>query len=60
MTGTVGPALDYEACVRPHLDYLYGLAVRLCGSRTAAEDLLQDALLRAFRALGTGSTPGGG
>ena len=40
----------FEEIVRPHLDFLYGLAVRLCGNRTAAEDLVQDALLRAFRA----------
>lgn len=53
MAEAAGPALSYEACVRPHLDYLYGLAVRLCGKRTDAEDLLQDALLRAFRAFGT-------
>jgi RNA polymerase sigma-70 factor (ECF subfamily) len=35
--------------VRPHLEYLYAVAVRLCGSRHEAEDLVQDALLRAFR-----------
>lgn len=40
---------EYEKVVRPHLDYLYALAVRLTGNRTTAEDLLQDALLRAFR-----------
>lgn len=40
---------QFEAVVRPHLDYLYAMAVRLCGSRSAAEDLVQDALLRAFR-----------
>lgn len=40
---------EFEITVRPHLDYLYALAVRLCGNRVAAEDVVQDALLRAFR-----------
>jgi RNA polymerase sigma-70 factor (ECF subfamily) len=40
---------QFEAVVGPHLDYLYAMAVRLCGGRPAAEDLVQDALLRAFR-----------
>lgn len=42
--------MRFEDVVRPHLDYLYSVAVRLCGNRTGAEDLVQDALLRAFRA----------
>lgn len=41
---------EFEGMIRPHLDYLYGLAVRLAGNRTDAEDLVQDALLKAFRA----------
>ena len=36
--------------MRQHLPYLHGLAVRLCGDRERAEDVVQDALLRAFRA----------
>ena len=36
--------------IRPHLGYLYGLALRLSGNRTEAEDLVQDALLKAVRA----------
>ncbi len=42
----------FEDTVRPHLEYLYGLAVRLCGNRTVAQDLVQAALLRAFRGFG--------
>lgn len=41
--------LEFEDVVRPHLNYLYSLAVRLCGNRAIAEDLVQDTLLRAFR-----------
>lgn len=42
----------FEDIVRPYLEYLYGLAVRLCGNRTVAQDLVQAALLRAFRGFG--------
>jgi RNA polymerase sigma-70 factor (ECF subfamily) len=44
-----GETPEYEDVVRPHLDYLYSLGVRLCGNRAVAEDLVQDTLLRAFR-----------
>jgi RNA polymerase sigma-70 factor (ECF subfamily) len=40
---------EFEAMVGPHLNYLYGLALRLAGPADA-EDLVQDGLLRAFRA----------
>ncbi len=39
----------FEEVVQPHLPYLYALAVRLTGNHGAAEDLVQDALLRALR-----------
>ncbi len=45
----VAPPAEFEDAVRSHLEYLYSLAVRLCGNRTVAQDLVQDALLRAFR-----------
>ena len=41
---------SFAALVGPHLDYLYAFAYKLCGERTAAEDVVQDALVRAFRA----------
>lgn len=41
----------FSALVEPHLDHLYALALRLSGDRSAAEDIVQDALLRAYRSL---------
>lgn len=38
----------FEEALLPHLDVLYGLALRLTGDRDEAEDLLHDAVLRAF------------
>jgi len=40
--------LEYEAAVLPHLDELYGTAVRLTRSRVDADDLLQEAMTRAW------------
>jgi len=41
----------FATLVEPHLDHLYAVALRLSGDRSAAEDIVQDALLRAYRAL---------
>lgn len=41
---------SFTTLVEPHLDYLYAFAFKLCGEHAAAEDLVQDALVRAFRA----------
>lgn len=43
---------EFEELVLPHLDLLLGFALRLTRHRADAEDLLQDALYRAFRGLG--------
>jgi len=42
-------ASAFEALVHPLLDRLYGSALRLTGDATRAEDLVQDACLRAWR-----------
>lgn len=44
---------SFASLVEPHLDYLFAFALKLSGERTVAEDLVQDALLRAFRARDT-------
>lgn len=41
----------FATLVEPHLDHLYAVALRLTGERSAAEDVVQDALLRAYRSL---------
>lgn len=49
----------FEEVVTQHLDALYRTALRLTRGRTAdAEDLLQDAVLRAFEAFGELREPG--
>ena len=43
----------FEAIVMPHLDAAYNLARWLLGGRSEAEDVTQDALLRAYRFFNT-------
>ncbi|RTL71243.1 MAG: sigma-70 family RNA polymerase sigma factor [Hyphomicrobiales bacterium] len=43
---------DFERIAVPHLDAAYTLAVWLLRSRADAEDVVQEAFLRAFRAFG--------
>jgi RNA polymerase sigma-70 factor (ECF subfamily) len=39
---------EFRRAVLPHIDELYGTAVRLTHSRAEADDLLQEAMLRAW------------
>lgn len=43
----------FEQEALPHLDTLYRVALRLTGDRAAAEDLVQETMLRALRAWGS-------
>ncbi len=45
---TAGPQFDAEAL--PHLDALYRVALRLTSDPSQAEDLVQDTMLKAYRA----------
>jgi RNA polymerase sigma-70 factor, ECF subfamily len=44
-----GNRREFEALALPHLDGLYAAALRLTKNPRDAEDLVQDAILRAFR-----------
>jgi len=39
----------FESTALPHLDSLFGVALRMTRNRSAAEDLVQDTLVRAYR-----------
>lgn len=41
---------DFEEEALPHLDAVYRFALRLAGSEAAADDLVQETFLRAYRA----------
>lgn len=45
--------MEFEQLVNRHKDAVYRQMVRVCGNQADAEDVLQEALLNAFRALGT-------
>jgi RNA polymerase sigma factor (sigma-70 family) len=51
----LGPAMrtNFEQAAMPHLDAAHNLAYWLVRSRADAEDIVQDAFLRAFRAYDT-------
>ena len=45
--------MEFEQLVNRHKDAVYRQMVRACGNQADAEDVLQDALLNAYRALDT-------
>lgn len=46
----LGETADFEEEALPHLDAVYRFALRLAGSETGADDLVQETYLRAYRA----------
>jgi RNA polymerase sigma factor (sigma-70 family) len=51
-TSSSDDSARFRSVVLPHLDDAYGLARWLTGNRTDAEDVVQEASLRAFRGIG--------
>jgi RNA polymerase sigma-70 factor (ECF subfamily) len=47
----VGEAMDFEALANKHKDAVYRQMLRVCGNREDAEDVLIEALFRAYRYL---------
>jgi len=53
MSVTPSSETTFERDVLPHLDLMYRVALRLTGDAANAEDLVQDSVLKAFRAWGS-------
>jgi RNA polymerase sigma-70 factor (ECF subfamily) len=51
MESRLSTQAEFEALLRPHLDALYRTALRMTGHEAAAEDLVQEVALRAWRNL---------
>jgi RNA polymerase sigma factor (sigma-70 family) len=51
-SGGAGMAADFQRTIVPHLDGAYNLARYLTRDPVVSEDVVQDAMLRAFRAFG--------
>lgn len=52
----IGEVLDgkpnaYKYLVDKHKDHVYNLALRICGNREEAEEIAQDAFIKAYRSL---------
>jgi len=48
-----GDRRAFEELYRLHVNRIYGLCLRMCGQRTLAEDLAQEAFIRAWEKLGS-------
>jgi len=46
-----GDAYAFEQLMRKHESRMYSVALRMCGNREDAQDCVQDAMLRIYRAL---------
>lgn len=46
-----GDAYAFEQLMRRHESRMYSVAIRMCGNREDAQDCVQDAMLRIYRAL---------
>ena len=49
--------MDFEALANEHKDAVYRQLIRACGNREDAEDVLVEALLKAYRNLSNCATP---
>ena len=48
-----GDAYAFEQLMEKHEARMYAVALRMCGNREDAQDSLQDAMLRIYKALGS-------
>ena len=47
-----GKTIAYTYLVDQHKDHAFNLAFRICGNREEAEEIAQDAFIKAYKSLG--------